>query len=150
MTSFHLFSLTFQSVPESFSEFEPFEVDQVAEDDFKERDSDVDSDAFDDDDDDDNIFMVDEGTVQQDEVEDMPDYESQASDSECEGDVDFVKEMKIPFFLQLTCSLKDTRSHGQPMTPVSINTLPVCLGKNKTSLCATYFDENLLLKDSGS
>lgn len=30
----------------------------------------------------------------------------------------------------LTCSLRDKSSHTQPMTPVSINMLPVCLGND--------------------
>lgn len=123
---FPSFFSTFQSAPESFSDF----------------DSDVDSDASDDAD----IFL-DDGTVQQDEIQDMSDSESQASDIEFEGDADVGQEVKSPLFLQLTCSLKDTRSHGQPMTPVSINTLPVCLGRNKMPLCTTNFDENLRMKD---
>ena len=133
---------TFQSALESFSEFETFEADQAAEDDAMDRDSDVDSDASDDAD----IFL-DDGTVQQDEIQDMSDSESQASDIEFEGDADVGQEVKSPLFLQLTCSLKDTRSHGQPMTPVAINTLPVCLGRNKMLLCTTNFDENLRMKD---
>lgn len=47
------------------------------------------------------------------------------------GDVnDGDQHSKSPLFLQLTCSLRGRSSHGQPMTPVSINTLPVCLGED--------------------
>ena len=120
---------SFQSVPESFSESETYEADQAAEDDTQDKDSDVGSDAFDDIDTD--ILMEDDGSVPQYDMDDLSDFESQGSDSEFEGDAGDDQDVKSPLFLQLTCSLRDRNSHGQPMTPVTINTLPVCLGKGK-------------------
>ena len=87
------------------------------------------SDAFDDIDT--EILIEDDGSVPQYDMDDLSDFESQGSDSESEGDAGDDQDVKSPLFLQLTCSLRDKSSHGQPMTPVTINTLPVCLGKGK-------------------
>ena len=123
--------LLFQSVPESFSESETYEAEQAAEDEAQDKDSDVGSDAaFDDVDT--GILIEDFGSVPQYEKDDLSDFESQGSDSEFERDTEDDQDIKSPLFLQLTCSLRDRSSHGQPMTPVSINTLPVCLGKDNT------------------
>ncbi|KAJ7386496.1 hypothetical protein OS493_008630 [Desmophyllum pertusum] len=117
-----------KSVPESFSESETYEAEQAAEDEAQDKDSDVGSDAaFDDVDT--GILIEDFGSVPQYEMDDLSDFESQGSDSEFERDTEDDQDIKSPLFLQLTCSLRDRSSHGQPMTPVSINTLPVCLGE---------------------
>lgn len=48
----------------------------------------------------------------------------------CKGEAEDEEHSKSPLFLMLTCSLRDKSSHTQPMTPVSINMLPVCLGND--------------------
>lgn len=62
-------------------------------------------------------------------MDDVYDFESQGSDSDFEGETEDDRDVKSPLFLLMTCTLRDRNSHAQPMTPVSINTLPVCLGK---------------------
>ena len=147
MTALSLVFTSFlQSVPESFSESETFEADQAAEDDANDKDSDVDSDdAFDDVNT--GVLIEDDGDIPQYEMEDLSDFESQGSDSQSEGDPEDGQEVKSPLFLQLTCSLKNTSSHGQLMTPVSINTLPVCLGKNKRHDILSHFLQNYLQRE---
>ena len=76
-------------------------------------------------------MIEDDGTALQYDVDDLSDYESQGSDSEFDGETEHDQDVKSPLFLQLTCTLRDRTSHGQPMHPVSINALPVCLGKEK-------------------
>ena len=46
------------------------------------------------------------------------------------GEAEDEEHSKSPLFLMLTCSLRDKSSHTQPMTPVSINMLPLCLGND--------------------
>ena len=79
-------------------------------------------------------MIEDDGTALQYDMDDLSDFESQESDSEFDGDTEDDQDLKSPLFLQLTCTLKDRSSHTQPMHPVSINTLPVCLGKKDVTL----------------
>ena len=131
VTAVFLF-LLFQSIPESFSESETYEADHAAEDDSQEKDSDAGSDAFEDVQGD--ILIEDDGTALQYDMDDLYDFESQGSDSDFDGETEDDQGVKSPLFLQLTCTLRDRSSHGQPMHPVSINALPVCLGKPRTNL----------------
>ena len=101
---------------------------QVAEDNAQDKASDAGSDVFDDAEVHAGVLI--DGSVSHYEL-DLFDFESQESESDYEetGDENDDEQWKSPFFLQLTCSLRDRRSHGQAMTPVSINTLPICLGE---------------------
>ena len=74
-------------------------------------------------------MIEDDGTALPYDSDDSPDFESEGSDVEFDGDTEDDQGVKSPLFLQLTCTLRDRSTHGQPMHPVSINTLPVCLGK---------------------
>ena len=79
-------------------------------------------------------MIEDDGTAPQYDAHDLSDFQSQGSDSEFDGDTEDDQGMKSPLFLQLTCTLRDRSTHGQPMHPVSINTLPVCLGNEEVAL----------------
>ena len=73
-------------MPESFSESETNDADQIAEDEFQDKDSDIGSDTFDDVDT--GILIEDDGTGPQfnDMDDDLSDFESEGSSSEFEGD----------------------------------------------------------------
>ena len=79
-------------------------------------------------------MIEDDGTALQYDMDYLSDFESQGSDSEFDGDTEDDQGVKSPLFLQLTCTLRDRSSHAQPMHPVSINTLPVCLGKEEVTI----------------
>ena len=123
----------FQSVPESFSESETNEADQAAEDESQDKDSDAGSDAFEDLQT--NILIEDDEAALPYDMDYMSELESQESDSEFDGGTEGDKGARSPLFLQLTCTLRDRSSHAQPMHLVSINTLPVCLGKEEVTRC---------------
>ena len=127
-----LFAFIFQSIPESFSESETYEGEQAAEDESQDKESDTGSDAFEDVQS--GILIEDDGTALQYDTDDLSDFESEGSDVEFDGETEDDQGVKSPLFLQLTCTLRDRSTHRQPMHPVSINRLPVCLGKEDVTL----------------
>ncbi|XP_048580524.1 KICSTOR complex protein SZT2 isoform X3 [Nematostella vectensis] len=82
----------------------------------------------------------------QDEVEeydDSDDSDFDGSDDESEEAEDDQQSLTKPLFLQLTCSLRDKSSRGGgSITPVSVKTLPVCIGElvRKIEVAEEYLD----------
>ena len=58
------------------------------------------------------------------------DFDTSSEESDFGELEDDDKSLKTPLFLQLTCSLRDRSTiGGGSMTPVSVSSLPVCIGE---------------------
>ena len=121
-------SMTFlsysQSAPESFRDSSDFDENKFSE--YKEEQKDeLSADEHDVFDEDEDIIIVGEEPFLEYDFEPL-DVESE---SEFADEPEEDQKSQGPLFLQLTCSLRGRNSKGTFIENVSVNTLPICLGR---------------------